>query len=282
MVNIEYRSDADLSFLMEAEDRALEEFSNLTGIARNTLYSIKAGHTPSNIVLEKLYSYAYENNYRINTVKEDLLKESCNDKVLFHGSKLGLKEISCKGSRENCDFGNGFYLGETYDQALSFVCENKGSSVYSFKCDFTGLKIIEFNCSLDWMLAICNYRGTISEYKDSDVIRDIAARVESADVVVAPIADNKMFYIMSLFAEGELNADAALHSLAASKLGLQYIFKTDRALEALKPVEKYYLCESEKVDCRKRLVQRGSEIDTKLKLSRREYRNGLYIEEILK
>ena len=64
------------------------------------------------------YSYVFNNNYRINTVKEELLKEKY-DKVLFHGSKKGLSKILVTGFRNNCDFGNGFYLGETYNQADS-------------------------------------------------------------------------------------------------------------------------------------------------------------------
>lgn len=91
-----------------------------------------------------------------------------------------------------------------------------------------------------------------------------------------------MFYIMSQFTEGEINADVALHSLSASKLGLQYIFKTDKALSNLIPVEKYYLSKPEREDCRNRLVERSFEIDTKLKLAKREFKTGLYIEELFK
>ena len=80
------------------------------------------------------------------------------------------------------------------------------------------------------MLAICHYRGTIKEFDDNEIIKRIVSDVESADVVIAPIADNKMFYIISQFTEGDINADVALHSLSASKLGLQYIFKTDKAI----------------------------------------------------
>lgn len=92
----------------------------------------------------------------------------------------------------------------------------------------------------------------------------------------------KMFYVMAQFAEGEINSDVAIHSLSASKLGFQYIFKTEKALENLKPIERYYISKPERDDCRKLLVERGYEIDTKLQLAKREFRNGLYIEEILK
>ena len=91
-----------------------------------------------------------------------------------------------------------------------------------------------------------------------------------------------MFYIMTLFAGGEINANVALHSLSASKLGKQYIFKTQKALKQIVPIEKYYLCQEEKDDTIKKLSMRTLEIETKLKLSKREFREGLFIEELLK
>lgn len=68
----------------------------------------------------------------------------------------------------------------------------------------------------------------------------------------------------------------------ASKLGRQFIFKTEKALQNLVPIEKYYLSVPERKDCRKVLNERSYEIDTKLKLAKREFKTGLYIEEILK
>jgi len=53
-------------------------------------------------------------------------------------------------------------------------------------------------------------------------------------------------------------------------------------LQNLIPIERYYLSEPEREDCRKFLNERSYEIDTKLKLAKREFRTGLYIEEILK
>ena len=114
------------------------------------------------------------------------------------------------------------------------------------------------------------------------MIAQIVADIEAADIVIAPIADNKMFYVMAQFTEGEINADVALHSLSASKLGHQFIFKTEKALQNLVPIEKYYLSNPEREDCRKALNERSYEIDTKLKLAKREFKTGLYIEEILK
>ena len=279
-INCEYRIRDDIGFILEAEGINKLELSEATGISRSTLEAIEKKGIATHEVCEKLYSYIYEQNYRLNSVKEELIKEKYGN-VLFHGSKYGLSEVTVSGSRNTCDFGNGFYLGQTYNQALSFVCEYDKASVYSFKYEFDGLKIAEFDCSLDWMIAICFFRGTIKEYVGSSIVQRIVKTIENADIVIAPIADNKMFYVMSQFAEGEINADVALHSLSASSLGLQYIMKTERALKKCVPIERYYLSVPEREDCRKSLIERGYEIDTKLKLAKREFREGLYIEELL-
>ena len=280
-INCEYKIKDDIGFIIEAEKINVLELSEATRISRTTINAVEKRGSAADEVYEKLYSYIYKRNYRINSVKEELIKEKYGS-VLFHGSKNGLSDITVSGSRNNCDFGNGFYLGQTYNQALSFVCEYDRASVYSFRYSLEGLECVEFDCSLDWMLAICYFRGTIKKYAESERVQKVIKKIEGADVIIAPIADNKMFYVMSQFAEGEINADAAIHSLSASRLGLQYIFKTDRALKNLIPIERYYLSAPEREDCRRALVLRGYEIDTKLKLAKREFRSGLFIEELLK
>lgn len=277
LTQLDYTLRSDMEFLVEAESIQIDKLSDSLGISKSGIYQNRA----SRGALERFYAYAYRRGFRLNSVKEDLLKESSGEKILFHGSKAGLKVVSCEGSRSNRDFGRGFYLSEAYDNALAFVCDSGDSCVYSFSCDLGGLRIQRFGTSLDWMLAICHHRGMLPE-SGSPVVREILERIGNADVIAAPIADNRMFYVMSLFAEGDITADAAIHSLSASKLGLQYVFKTDRSIRALRPIERYYICDQEKSDCRSRLAGRAAEIDTKLKLAKREFRNGPYIEEILK
>lgn len=283
MINVkcDYSVKEDIDFIKDIEKITDSDLASKTKISRTTLEEISKTGKTTDGVYEKFYSFVYESGYRINSVKEELLKEK-DDKTLFHGSKYGLSEISVENARSNCDFGKGFYLGETYNQALSFVCENEKSSVYSFNYSLDGLKVKKFNCDLDWMIAICYYRGTLKDYSDKKIVKKVVSEIEKSDVVIAPIADNKMFYIMAQFTEGEINADVALHSLSASKLGNQYIFKTEKSLDNLVPLEKYYLCIPEREDCRRYLNERSFEIDTKLKLAKREYKNGLFIEEIFK
>lgn len=281
VTKLSYESGKDLEFLQEALNQTSDDLSKEIGLSKAAYYELLNGNIVPSNTLEKVYSYIYEKGFCLNSVKEDLLKESTKDFVLFHGSRTGLKIISETGSRVNCDFSNGFYLSEKYEHAISFVCEAKHPSVYSFTCNMENLNILRFDCSMDWMLAICYFRGTINEYKNASMIQSIIKKVNDADVIIAPIANNRMFYIMTLFANGEINADVALHSLSASKLGLQYVFKTQKGLDKLVPREKYYLCLKERIDCKQAMIRRTNEIETKLKFCKREYKNGLYIEELL-
>lgn len=281
IVNCDYHIKEDLAFILESEKINRVQLSEKTGISRTTLEEIERKGKTTDRVCEKLYSYVYDNKYRINPVREELIREKYKE-ILFHGSKNGLSEITASGSRDHCDFGRGFYLGETYHQTLSFVCENEKSSIYSFRYSIKELKVKRFDCSMEWMLAICYYRGMLGEYVQNALVRKIVSEVEQSDLIIAPIADNKMFYIMAQFTDGEINADVALHSLAASNLSFQYVLKTEKALANLTPLERYYLCTQEREDCKALLNGRGYEIDTKLKLAKREFKAGLYIEEILK
>ena len=281
LTNMNYNVLNDINNIIESEKIDIETLAKLTGISKVTLNEISKGKLTTKQVYEKFYSYIYDIGYRINLVKEEFLMET-NKKILFHGSKNGLTIVKADGSRKNCDFGAGFYLGESYSSTISFICENNDSCVYSFELDTTGLKVVNFTCSLEWMLAICYYRGSIKEYENHMMIKKIINKIKDADLVIAPIADNRMFYVMTQFANGDITDNVAIHSLSASSLGNQYILKTDKAINNLRAIEKYYISQNEKAFYIKNLSQRTEMIETKLKLAKREYKEGLYIEEILK
>lgn len=119
--NLNYNIKQDIEFIMSAEEKNIDEFSNLTNVSRTTIYEILETNETIINVYEKIYSYIYNKGYRINCVKEDILKETNTNKVLFHGSKQGLESITPIGSRESCDFGKGF-LSWGNIRSSSFFC----------------------------------------------------------------------------------------------------------------------------------------------------------------
>ena len=75
--------------------------------------------------IELIYNFAFENGIKINKIYEQILFEDCmknNTKLLFHGAKNKITmPIDLKHSKENNDFGVGFYLGENFEQASTYI-----------------------------------------------------------------------------------------------------------------------------------------------------------------
>ena len=86
--------------------------------------------------LEKLHSFAYSKGIKFNTIYEQLLKEDCNGNnvVLFHGAKkaFSMPIDFINNSKINNDFGIGFYLGETFEQAANYISFIDMNKVYCF------------------------------------------------------------------------------------------------------------------------------------------------------
>jgi len=278
-----YNFKKDVDFILSVTGDDLSALAEKTGISRRTLlYSLDKG--PSDKTLEKVYSYIYKCGYILSEAKNELFLESLkgNEKLFFHGSRFGIDKIVTDGSRYTSDFSCGFYCSESLGSAVSFVEEFKSSSVYVFKANLTELKTFEFECNLDWMLAISYFRNKLSNYKNNERIISIIDCLRDKDVIIAPIADNKMFEILNLFSEGIITSAQALHSLSASRLGKQYVFKTKKAINSLAFVDRFYMCGEERARSIISSANRSNIIQTKLDMAKREFRGkGKYIDEIL-
>lgn len=280
-----YQFEKDVHLVAESLDMPLDRIARRIGVPDSSFFYALNSNNPSRNVLEAFYSFAYRSGLRLNKAKEEIYRETLREGeiLLFHGSSQGIVAIDPAGSRANCDFSNGFYCGENYSSALCFVEGDPESSVYAFKANLKGLKICEFHSDLEWMLSICYYRGTLKKYGNSRKIQDIIERQKGYDVIIAPIADNKMYRVMQQFASGQITDLQAIHALSASRLGKQYVFKTELSLSQLNEVERMYLSIPEKDKSKANSVERAHEIQTKLDLAKREYRReGLYIDEVFK
>lgn len=281
---------------IEKETRAVCEILGLTqeelakklGVTFQTINRWANGHNDVETShVEKLYSFAYANKIYLNDIYEQLFVEEYqkNDVVvLFHGSKTKVDfPIDLLHSKQKNDFGNGFYLGETFRQAATYIANSSSTNVYTFAFDLKGLKMASFDVDRDWMLAIAYYRGWVDKYKESPEIKKVIGRVEEADVVTAPIADNRMFDIVSEFVRGDITDLQCQHALSATNLGKQYAIRTGNALQHLAFIRQNYLSSPEKEACIKQRLEMNNLSQDKVSAARIEYRGkGRYIEELFK
>lgn len=283
---MDYNFADDLKAIREILGYTQSEMAEQLGVEQVTVSRNELNKTkPSNQLIERVYNFAFDKNIQLNRLKEMLWIEKLpsNHKLLFHGSK-GIIErpLSVRVGRINNDFGQGFYTGETYAQAISFVSGFKDSSVYYLDFDNQNLKSKEYFVDQEWMMTIAYYRGALDNYKNHKIVQKIIKDSRDCDYIIAPIADNRMFKIIDSFIQGEITDEQCKHCLAATNLGKQYVFVSDLAISQLKIVEHVYLSDNEK-NYYKKIRNSDSKLgDDKVKLARIQYRGkGKYIDEIL-
>lgn len=247
---MDFRVHEDIEVILELLGMTIQEFAREIQVSASTVSRWKEpGETILPANLEKIYDYAFKKKIRLNKIKEQLFREECleNHVLLFHGAKTKISgDISVDKSRENNDFGKGFYCGESLEQSAMFVSGFPQSSLYMLDFDKAGQKELKLGVEQDWMLMIAFFRGKLTEHEKHPLIQKILERLNGVDYVVAPIADNRMFQIIDSFIEGEITDIQCRHCLSATNLGNQYVFLTQRAADQIKILRRCYLPSVEK------------------------------------
>ena len=282
---MEYNFSKDLKSIREILSISQSEFADQIGVEQITISRNELGRTnPSAKILENVYTFAFAKNIKINKLKEMFWRDDLkkHEKLLFHVSKSKIYgKIDIHRGRHNNDFGQGFYAVESYEQAISFVSGFENSSVY-YICFNDDLTCKRYEVNQEWMMTIAYYRGALDEYKNHPVIKKIIEQSRACDYIIAPIADNRMFQIINSFIEGELTDEQCKHCLAATNLGMQYIFVSEKAVSQAKLIERCYISQNEREYYKNIRLEESKLGANKVKLARKQYRGkGRYIDEIL-
>jgi len=141
---MEYNFKEDLKSIREILGLTQSQIAEKIGVEQITISRNEMGKTtPSDKLLEHVYEFAFKNNIKLNRLKEMFYIENMdkNHKLLFHGAKSRIEgKLDIHKSRTNNDLGQGFYTGERYEQAISFISGFEKSSVYIFDFKEEGLK----------------------------------------------------------------------------------------------------------------------------------------------
>lgn len=283
---MDYNFDKDFKAIRDVLDISQKEFAKVLDTEQKTISNIESKDSyPSKTIVESAFTYAFKKDVKINKLKELLCRDnlSHNEKLLFHGSKGEIKgNIDVNFGRGNNDFGQGFYTGESYEQAVSFISTYDDPSVYFMSFDDSDLKCKRYSVDREWMMTIAYYRETLDKYENHPLIKKIIKESRDCDYIIAPIADNKMFETINEFIEGNLTDEQCKHCLAATNLGMQYVFLTEKAASRLKIIERCYVCDKEREHYKKLKEDYRKLGNDKVKLAKAQYRGvGKYIDEVL-
>ena len=156
--------------------------------------------------------------------------------ILYHGTNVDFNDIDVSKSSANKDFGKGFYLTDIRQQAEAMA--KKKSSIFGGEpivqsyyfnekaLHSGGLKVLEFERpTKEWAEFIYKnrYRG------DTPFVHDY-------DIVIGPIADDGVAYLLNRYDEGTLSLEDLAKGLEYKKLNSQYFFRTYKAINLLKRI----------------------------------------------
>lgn len=144
---------------------------------------------------------------------------------VYHASDCVVSSPDTEHSRDNLDFGRGFYVTTMRDQAVSYAQRflRRGRKAYVGEYDldedvFASLAVLEFSAYDDqWLDFVMACRAGADD--------------TSWDVVVGGIANDRVFTTVDLYFAGEITKEEALGRLTYVKPNDQLCFRTQRAID---------------------------------------------------
>lgn len=155
---------------------------------------------------------------------------------LYHGSNILISHPDLTKGKPYKDFGRGFYLSDSFEQAMSM-----GERVVSRSLDKTSpvVSTFEFDESVmfDGSLKVKRFDSYTEEWAEfvlKNRNRKITQPVHSYDIVYGPIADDTIVRQMRRFELGDITIDELMRQLQYPQgLTFQYFFGSERALQRL-------------------------------------------------
>lgn len=171
--------------------------------------------------------------------------------LLYHGSYAAIPEIDLAKCMRGLDFGQGFYLTSSYEQAVSYVplsvkkavrlhtvpadfrVEDGMVSVYRFHYEPNLLTHCFQSANAEWL-------HFVSANREPLLFPELLKKYRTADVIAGKIADDQTArtlqqYIDAFFGiPGSPEADAeTIRKLIPNRLQDQFCFKTEEAIQSL-------------------------------------------------
>lgn len=156
---------------------------------------------------------------------------------LYHGSNVSIEQIDLNKGHKGKDFGKGFYLSETREQATAMakvVTAREGVGVPT-------LNIFQFD---DKALKCSDLRVKVFSGYDEEWARFILLNrqnktdipVHDYDIVYGPIADDRVGYQIYNLMKGTRTMQEFVEGLKFIQPTFQYYFGTEHAIQYLKKI----------------------------------------------
>lgn len=156
--------------------------------------------------------------------------------ILYHGTNIDFDEIDISKTKKYKDFGQGFYLTDIKSQAEELAEKRAlifGGAPIIQKYEFDKallsspeVNVLKFNSACaEWAEFIYkNRRRTIPPF------------AHNYDIIIGPIADDGVAYLLGRYEEGSFTIEDLAEELKFKRLNNQYFFGTLKAISLLKRI----------------------------------------------
>ena len=263
-----------------------EQFAFALGTTPLSINRWENGKTlPNRMAQTQLYNFCKEHAIDVAQLIIDTkaYADTDNKLILYHGSKKGIIGDIAPISRNECDFGSGFYMGTNTLQPLTLVCNEDKPKFYTVELDLTGLKVLTVEIGIDWAMLMAYYRKEMEGAKGTPIYEKYAHMADGYDMIIGYIANDRMYTELSRFFNKTLTDVALVNCLSALDLGKQYVAISEKACKQIKIVKEEPLSQLElsllkdmSAERRKEGIALAEEIEVKYR------REGKFFDEILK
>lgn len=280
-----------IKFIRNSAGLSQQEFADELRMAFATVNRWENGKTtPPPVAQKAIYEFCLCQNidiaeFIINNLKQEKLKleaSNPNIEVLFHGSKSGIDGDIAPRSRSQCDFGKGFYMGTEVQQPLTLICNYRNPILYFVAIDRAELNTLELPTDISWAFVVAYNRGRLERIKGKNLYRKYSELFQNRDLIIGDIADDRMFYVLDNFFEGNITDKGLVECLSTLNLGKQYVAVSPKACQAVKVLKEYKLSELELMalkDISEHNRQTG--IERANEICKQYRRDGKFFDELL-
>lgn len=159
---------------------------------------------------------------------------------LYHGSDVLVSQPDLAKGKPYKDFGRGFYLSDTKEQALEMAARivnraDRGATPIVSIYEFDESSMVDDSLNVK---RFDTYSEEWAEFVLHNRDRKILQPIHNFDIVYGPIADDSIVRQMRRFELGDITLNELMRELKyPQKITFQYFFGSEKALERL-----HFLC----------------------------------------
>ena len=144
--------------------------------------------------------------------------------IVYHTSKIIVAHPDVQYSRNNLDFGCGFYVTKLKQQALKYADK--------FKLRNQQAVLNTYELSENWTSEnIKHFNSYNEEWLDFIIANRKGQEVEKYDAVEGGVANDKIFRTLELYFNGDITKSDALKQLRYEKINHQICFLNQKTID---------------------------------------------------